>query len=144
VSFTLFVLYPVVPLLLLGDHCSLLRCTTTVDGQLKQLRLYYTQRKPSGQLVAPPVLNEQAGFAWEALSPALCMLRFSGCDVAASLVQSLAQLQGLTSLSFVHCSFGSSISELGSALGKLTRIQELEVEGSATQLGSDAVKGFLT
>jgi hypothetical protein len=87
------------------------------------------------------VLNEQAGFAWEALSPALCMLRISGCEMTAALMQSLAQLQSLTSLSFVNCSFvGSRISELGAALRKLTSLQELELEGSGTQLGIDAVK----
>jgi hypothetical protein len=112
------------------------------DGQLEQLRLYYTQPKIDGQAVAAPVLKAEAGFAWEALSPCLRMLGVSGCVVAAPLVQSLAQLLCLASLSFVQCNFGNGISELASAIGKLTSLHELEFEGSAVELGSDAAKNM--
>jgi hypothetical protein len=120
------------------SFCRLLPAVAA-DGQLEQLRLHYNQ---SAAPDAIHVLKTEAGFAWEALSPCLRMLWVSNCNVMANLVQSLAQLQCLTSLSFVNCNFGSRISELGTAVGKLTSLQEREIEGSATALGIDAVKNL--
>jgi hypothetical protein len=56
------------------------------------------------------------------------------------LVHALAQLSSLSSLSLVNCTVTSSIAELGAALKQLSSLQELEIDGSASGLGSDAVK----
>jgi hypothetical protein len=58
------------------------------------------------------------------------------------VVHALAQLSSLSSLSLVKCTVTSSVAELGAALKQLSSLQELEIEGTAKDLGSDAARTF--
>jgi hypothetical protein len=68
--------------------------------------------------------------AWLALQPALQCLEIDEVQsgVSVLVLQQLPKLQGLTQLELRNCdSFGVKPVELGAAVGKLTRLQELHL-----------------
>ncbi|KAF6259380.1 hypothetical protein COO60DRAFT_1018120 [Scenedesmus sp. NREL 46B-D3] len=115
-----------------------LRITQAADGKLTQLRLHYAA--PTIPAAAAVAVSAETGAGWVALAPCLRVLTLAGCMLSAPVVWALAQLTSLSSLSLAAFEVTSSIAELGSAIKQLSSLQELEVEGSAAMLGSDAVK----